>query len=442
MQEYTGYRTKQRRKKQRKKKRLIRLLIGAFLVVVMLALLGWAFDIHPFDKGINAISSALRGVRRSISGLFKIGRRNKPFEFLPEGKKTANYLVAVTKFVGGKRLLPTLVLISYDSRDKSASVIYFPSYLEVDVPGAGEEVVSNLVETDGGRMGMCIAAVSNLMGVDIDRFLLLSDLDLRKILARLNDQYEIKVEKSMKIDDKSLKVKAVIKPGLQKMSPDKLTAYLTYCDEGQERSLIQRQTDFLPEFLGISSKSQIFNKALEIVKSVIERIETDAKTKEIAGFWQNLSLVKDTKLAQVSVPEKRVSIEDTVIHILDRKEINDFREKYVKSDYSLAGRFRIEILNGCREPGIGLDVISRISTERFSVVNSGNADNFDYTETIIRVYSQDKKILDAAESIKKAISVGKIEYTPGAQDLIDITVVVGNDCVKKHKNPKLGTNGG
>lgn len=433
MQQYVGYRTKQRRKKQRKKRKVIRLLAGFLLTVILLVLLGGAFKIYPFDRAMKGVSSGFKNVGKSISRLFTSGKRNKPFEFIPEGKKTVNYLIAVTKFINGKRILPDLVLVSYDSRDKSSSLIYFPSDLRLDVPGAGTEFVSNLIETDGGRMGMSIASVSNLLGVDIDRFLLMSDFDLRRVLKRVNNEYEIEVKKRTPINDSSLKVKTVLSPGVQKIGVNELVAYLTHYDEGEERSLISRQMTFVPIFLSISRKPGVFNNAMGIVKTVKERIETDATAKEIAGFWQNLSLVKNEKITQVVVPEKRVTIEDKAIYILDRNKLEEFRKKYVKSDYLIGKRFNIEILNGCREVGIGLDVISRLDTEKFSVMNSGNADNFSYSETIIRVYSQNKEVVEAAKAIRKAISVGKIEFTPGAQDLIDITVVVGNDYLEKHK---------
>ncbi len=433
MQQYIGYRTKLRHKKQRKKKKVVRLLVGISLAVILLVLLGGAFKIYPFDRAMKAVSSAFKNVGKSITSLIKSGRRSKPFEFMPDGKKTVNYLIAVTKFVNGKRILPSLVLVSYDSRDKSSSLIYFPSYLKLDVPGAGQEFVSNLIETDGGRMGMCIASVSNLLGVDIDRFLLLTDSDLRKVLKSVNNEYEIEVERRTRINDSSIKIKTIINPGVHKIGPDKLAAYLTYCDKGGEQALIRRQKSFVPIFLRISRKPGVYNNALGIVKTVKERIETDATTREIAGFWQNLSLVKDEKLVQVVVPEKRVTIQDAAIYVLDRKKLDWFKEKYVKSDYSTGKRFKIEILNGCGKAGIGLDVTSRLDPEKFSVVNSGNADNFEYAETIIRIYSREKRIEEAAKEIKKAISVGKIEFTPGVQDIIDITVVVGSDYNVKLK---------
>ena len=75
---------------------------------------------------------------------------------------------------------------------------------------------------------------------------------------------------------------------------------------------------------------------------------------------------------------------------------------------------------------------SNIDLDKFEVVDSsGNADHFDYPETLIIVYGEDQKMLDAAELIRNELEAGKVEMRPRTQDITDITIVVGKDYANK-----------
>ena len=58
------------------------------------------------------------------------------------------------------------------------------------------------------------------------------------------------------------------------------------------------------------------------------------------------------------------------------------------------------------------------------VVDTKNADRFDYKESLIVVQNGD---LEKGESVKKVLGIGKVVDQPSEQDVADIIIIVGQD---------------
>jgi len=88
---------------------------------------------------------------------------------------------------------------------------------------------------------------------------------------------------------------------------------------------------------------------------------------------------------------------------------------------------RVQLLNGNGIPGIGAGVAEQLQPAGFRIVLSDNAPNFEYAQTAIVVYSEDKAILAAARRIRDILKVGHVEVSRLGQSVVDITVVIGKD---------------
>jgi hypothetical protein len=91
------------------------------------------------------------------------------------------------------------------------------------------------------------------------------------------------------------------------------------------------------------------------------------------------------------------------------------------------GATTLEIRNGNGTPGIGQDVAQRLIPRGFRVVLTGNADRFDHPATRILVYSDDPSTRAAAEEVRDALGVGRIERSEVPQGVAQITILVGRD---------------
>lgn len=433
VQDYVGYRTKKRLDREKKKKKAWRWLLIPAALLAAFVILGAVVQVSPFDAAWESTTDGFVWTGRKIKAVWPFKKEEvlEPEAFLPEGKETANYLLAITKQFGEETHLSTVILASYDSRDQTASLIYFPNDLLVNVPGIGMDQLSSLVELDEGRISMTLVTVENLLGIEVDRYVLMTDRDLRIILNQMDKSYEVDVPSKLSYKDNSLDVAVDLSSGEQKISGNTLASYLTYSEPGKRMDLIERQKGFVPVFLQRSR--EMINDIELIIKKNANLLDTDASNKELTGIWQAYALLEGNDLLQGTLPVKEFRFEKTVVHRVDTDKLEEFVKKYVKSQTNRSSfeRFRLEILNGCGVPGVGEKVAAEIDLNTFEVVSSANADSFDYPETVIIIYGEDKDVMSAAEQMREELEVGKIESHPKSHDISDITVIVGNDYASK-----------
>ena len=433
VQDYVGYRTRKRQEKQKKKKGVWRWLVIPLVLIIAFIVLGAVVKVTPFDKAWESTADGFLWMGRKIKVIWPFEEQValEPGEFLPEGKETANYLVAVTKQFGEKTQLSTIVLASYDSSDEKGSLIYFPNDLMVNVPGIGMDQLSNLVELDEERISMTLVTVENLLGIEIDRYVMCTDRDLRIVLNQTGDSFTVDVPSKLSYKDESLDVTVDLKPGEQKLSGNVFASYLTYSEAGKKLELIARQKGFVPVFLQRSR--EIFNDIDALTKKNANLFDTDASNAELAGMWQAFSLLEGKELLQGTLAVKEFRFEKTVVHRVDNDKLEQFIKKYLNSlsNRTSFERVRLEVLNGCGVPGIGEHIAAAIDMNCFEVVSSANANNFDYPETVIIIYSENRGVIEAAEKLQNELEVGRIESHPKVHDMSDITVIVGKDYASK-----------
>jgi hypothetical protein len=100
-----------------------------------------------------------------------------------------------------------------------------------------------------------------------------------------------------------------------------------------------------------------------------------------------------------------------------------------------AAASRVILYNGAGAPGIAGEAAQQLIRGGFRVVDTKNADNFNYATTKIVVQRGDVK---QGEEIARILGVGKVEQQPSEQDVADVIVVVGKD----YKPPVGGAQGG
>ncbi|MBU4175312.1 MAG: LCP family protein [Actinobacteria bacterium] len=433
MQDYVGYRTRKRLDQKGRKRKWWRWLLLIVVLVAAFVILGKWVEVPYVSTAWESTEDGFQWMGRKIKSVWPFEEQValEPGDFLPEGKETANYLIAVTKQFSEQTQLSTIILASYDSSDESGSLAYFPNDLMVNVPGIGMDQLSNLVELDEERISMTLVTVENLLGIEIDRYVMCTDRDLRIVLNQISDSFTVDVPSKLSYKDESLDVTVDLKPGEQKLSGNILASYLTYSEAGKKLELIARQKGFAPVLLKRSR--DIFGDIEPLTKKNANLFDTDASNAELAGMWQAFSLLEGNKLLQGTLPVKEFRYEKTVVHRVDNDKLEQFVKKYLKSPSNRTSfeRVRLEVLNGCGVPGIGENVAAAIDMNSFEVVSSANANNFDYPETVIIIYSEDRDIIAAAEKLQNELEVGRIESHPQVHDMSDITVIVGKDYASK-----------
>ena len=99
----------------------------------------------------------------------------------------------------------------------------------------------------------------------------------------------------------------------------------------------------------------------------------------------------------------------------------------------------IEILNGCGESGIANLYANFLRQQGFDVIESKNADNFDYLNTNILVHK--KEMMPIAKNLAKILKIKEIQFNK--KGMWDLSLIIGKDykkldsfeTLKKHYSP-------
>ncbi|MFC1728716.1 LytR C-terminal domain-containing protein [candidate division KSB1 bacterium] len=84
----------------------------------------------------------------------------------------------------------------------------------------------------------------------------------------------------------------------------------------------------------------------------------------------------------------------------------------------------VEVLNGCGELGIAGSLSDFLRENNIDVVNTDNADNSDYAETI--VIGKDRSG-EHARAVARLMDVTNITYLTDTTSIVNVTIILGND---------------
>jgi len=84
----------------------------------------------------------------------------------------------------------------------------------------------------------------------------------------------------------------------------------------------------------------------------------------------------------------------------------------------------VRVLNGCGEPGAGRDMTTRLRDLRFDVVSAGNAENFDYENTLVVNHTERPEV---GLAVSHALGCTRLTSQPDEMALVDVTVILGRD---------------
>ena len=86
----------------------------------------------------------------------------------------------------------------------------------------------------------------------------------------------------------------------------------------------------------------------------------------------------------------------------------------------------IEILNGCGESGVANLYANFLRQKGFDVIESRNADNFDYLNTNILVHK--KEMIPVAKNLAKILEIEEIKLIE--KGMWDLSLIIGKDYKK------------
>jgi hypothetical protein len=152
---------------------------------------------------------------------------------------------------------------------------------------------------------------------------------------------------------------------------------------------------------------------------------TNLTSKERASLSSYFATVKKTDVWIAPLPVKPVAVGDQQYFEPERAQVADLLFKWwgvtVSAQKSTP---RVIVYNGVGTPGLAGLAAQQLIRSGFSVVNSGNAQNFAYKTTQILLYHGTQA---DAEAVRNSLGVGQIVVQSAPQDLTDMIVIIGSD---------------
>lgn len=149
----------------------------------------------------------------------------------------------------------------------------------------------------------------------------------------------------------------------------------------------------------------------------------DAQEREDLG--KLLDGIGTDRVALVPLPVKPISLGDETYYEPQRDQVADLLLSWWGVQLGPDdGVLRLIIYNGSGIPGIAGEAAQVLIDAGVRVVDTRNADRFDYATTLIVVQRGDPA---RAEQVRAVLSVGEVVNQPTQQNVADMIVIIGND---------------
>lgn len=412
----SGYRTR-RAKERRRKRRLIFSTIFILLILVIIAA-GIVFG-YRFIK--NKFFSREEVVEEAIS--------------IPESMELNQDINMVIAGARENLLEPdvnSILYSNYNSTRGELISLCIPVKTLMEIPGFGLESVDKSIEYGG--MDLLALTLKNGLGVSVDHYIL---MDIYTIVNKL-DGVELKLDEplTIKSDDGST---IELKQGEDLVNGKEAVSFLKYfsgieddvaiADIEKQKVLIDALID---RIAGENDKDLANNLSM-----ISDYIETDLSIEQLSKLVATFSELNAEQDKVHVLDVTSVELEGKVFYVPDITRISEiFAQEEIVSE-EMPGTTEVvnlTILNGVGTPGLARkvsDIFQGLKYEngsdKYNVVEVGNADNFNYNSTEIIVNSDEAFVMQAAEEIKNVLKAGNISTGEGVVSESDIVIILGHD---------------
>ncbi len=162
---------------------------------------------------------------------------------------------------------------------------------------------------------------------------------------------------------------------------------------------------------------------------------SDLNESEKAALAKILEDIPQKNTALVPLPVKPIKLGDQTYFEPQKTQVADLLKSWWGVDASQVAKVtRVIVYNGAGAPGIAGEAAQQLIRNGFRVVDTKNADSFDYKTTKVVVQSGPIK---QGQEIVRVLGVGTAASKPSDQDVADVIVIIGKDY-----KPPTGASGG
>lgn len=154
-------------------------------------------------------------------------------------------------------------------------------------------------------------------------------------------------------------------------------------------------------------------------------MRSNLSDKEKKALAAAVGRISSKNTAIVPLPVKPISLGEQTYFEPQREEVADLIKSWWGVDPATQGETtRVIVFNGAGVPGIAGIAAQQLIRSGVRVVDTKNADRFNYAKTMIIVQRGPDS---AGPEVKKILGVGEIIKKPAEQDVADVLVIIGKD---------------
>ena len=296
-------------------------------------------------------------------------------------------------------------------REGDVRLLAIPRDTHVKFPDGRVEKVNAAYAFGGAELARRV--ISHFLGIEIKYYIVINYEGFEK-LVDLVGGVTLTVEKPLK-DDKT-KPPIDIAAGTQKLNGKMALGYIRYRDNiTGDFGRLQRQKQLIEALLRQGMRDKSLNNLQQLVTTAQRYIETNLAPVSLYRLAERLQNLRPEQVQIKQIPGESVckSAKEGGCYIEpDPVRTAQLVNKMLRGmDVVTADEVRVKVLNGSGVTGVARRVSELLRTEGFSVVHTGNADRFDYTQSyIIDITGDAKKIeLLRERSLRSLFKVVKPE---------------------------------
>lgn len=392
LSQYRGKRTRNKQKYLRKRRRRVFIWTAAILLILIAAgaavfsLYGFDISKLPFMRQSNA-AAALKQPQERVTALV-VGVKDSAV-----GEEAVSFAVA-----------------TYSPTTKILDVISIPTATMVEIPGHGVGDIKQAYTL--GKIALTESSVEYLTGIKINHYIKVTDKGFVKIVDAMG---------------------GVVLNG--KNSTGKAAEEFLAATSKDEKELprIERQNNLVLALQKKTNGDAVFGRLPSIVKSIQGDYDSDFSATQATDLVQVLASLQPAAVKAQTLPIKEVVVNLRVFYQPEKTAVDALIAR-VFPELAKSGKandIKVRVLNGVGDPGIASDLAKLLNDNSYRVVDTKNADNFDYAETQILIYSNTARATNAAAKVKTLLGLGKTVVNSLPQDVADVTIIVGRDYADK-----------
>ena len=383
-------RNKKRELKKKKEKKIILIIFTVLLLTALFFLLEY-FGIFPFSSDIMSYNRV-------------------------------NILIIGCDEIENHGRADTIVFLSISPKTKDVLILSIPRDTRVEIPEMGMDKINHAYAFGGEKL--ISKTVSSFLDVPIHFYAVADFIGFVQIIDALGG-VEMDVEKEMYYVDKAGGVEINLYPGKQILDGKKALQYIRFrYDKLGDLGRIKRQQKLALAVIKKMINFDSITKIPQIAEGVKGYIETNIEAQDAIALANLFRGVNQEKFRIETVQGEPVYIEG--ISYLD-PNVEEVQQKVKSLIYSKNSGMKVEVLNGNAMAGIARKMAKDLELQGFEIVNIGNADNFNYKNTKIIVYSKEVNLDNQFKELFKDFEIVK-EYQ--AQTNLDLVIILGKDMAE------------